>query len=79
MAQERKYAKTKDRLKELDEISKKYHMPELNKKNYQQNDSQLFGSFIQANQNAYLTFKKSSDVNRMLTKNKFKDARKPQN
>ena len=69
--------KTKEeRIKELQEICKRYNMREFTKENYPMSDRALLDQFVFRYENAYLSYKQNSDVNRTLEKNQFKEQRK---
>ena len=71
------FEKRKDRLRDLEEICKKYNMREFTQQNYPMTDRALFEQFLHSNQNAYLSFKKCADLERMFQRNNYKDTRKP--
>lgn len=52
-------------------------MREFTQENYPMSDRALFEQFLHSNQNAYLSFKKCADLERMFQRNKYKDTNKP--
>lgn len=52
-------------------------MREFTQENLPMSDRALFEQFLHADQNAYLSFKKCADLERMLQRNKYKESKKP--
>ena len=66
------FESTKEVLKQLREICKKYHMKEFTEENYPQTEIGMLNGFLQSNANPYLNYKKQATVDRTLVKNNFK-------
>jgi len=52
-------------------------MLEFTPENYPMDDKALLDQFLHSNKNAYLSFKKYADFNRMFERNAYKERKKP--